>query len=231
MENYTIDFLTTEWIRNGIISFIFLSFILIIGKWNNYNRNIIIAKAISIILIILTITNHIDFILRDKWLIQEHLPLHLCSLSQLVACVIVFIPKKNYFFEFLFYCGIVGGLQAILTPQINYYDDSIYEYLEYYISHLAIIAMPLFLYFNLNLKLRKFSWLKIFFTLNLLMIVIMPLNFAIKSNYMYLNIPPEVDNPLIIGEWPYYLIYLEFIVIIVFYLTYCLFKEKKESHV
>ena len=52
----------------------------------------------------------------------------------------------------------------------------------------------------------------------------MPLNYLIKSNYMYLNRPPKVNNPLIIGEWPYYLIYFEVFILILFLITFWIFK-------
>ncbi|MDG2396131.1 MAG: TIGR02206 family membrane protein [Flavobacteriaceae bacterium] len=224
--NYTIEFLSQEWIRNTFFVLIVIIFFLLLGKFNNYKSNQVIAKSISLIVFILTITSQIEYIINDKWIIQEHLLLHLCAISQLIASLIFILPKRNFFFEFLFYCGILGGLQAILTPQLNYYDGSLFEYIEYYVTHTIIILLPLFLYFNLNMKLSKYSWFRIFISLNVLMIIIMPLNFMLESNYMYLNSPPEVDNPLIIGEWPIYLLFLEIFTITLFYLFFKLINPK-----
>tara|TARA_B100001996_G_C18522317_1_gene539724 strand:- start:195 stop:878 length:684 start_codon:yes stop_codon:yes gene_type:complete len=224
--NYTIEFLSQEWIRNTFFVLIVIIFFLLLGKFNNYKSNQVIAKSISLIVFILTITSQIEYIINDKWIIQEHLLLHLCAISQLIASLIFILPKRNFFFEFLFYCGILGGLQAILTPQLNYYDGSLFEYIEYYVTHTIIILLPLFLYFNLNMKLSKYSWFRIFTSLNVLMIIIMPLNFMLESNYMYLNSPPEVDNPLIIGEWPIYLLFLEIFTITLFYLFFKLINPK-----
>ncbi len=224
--NYTIEFLSQEWIRNTFFVLIVIIFFLLLGKFNNYKSNQVIAKSISLIVFILTITSQIEYIINDKWIIQEHLLLHLCAISQLIASLIFILPKRNFFFEFLFYCGILGGLQAILTPQLNYYDGSLFEYIEYYVTHTIIILLPLFLYFNLNMKLSKYSWFRIFISLNVLMIIIMPLNFILESNYMYLNSPPEVDNPLVIGEWPIYLLFLEIFTITLFYLFFKLINPK-----
>ena len=55
----------------------------------------------------------------------------------------------------------------------------------------------------------------------------MPLNFKINSNYMYLAYPPNVDNPLIIGEWPYYVMYWEIIIVIFTYTLYVISTRKK----
>ena len=32
------------------------------------------------------------------------------------------------------------------------------------------------------------------------MAIIMPINFLLDSNYMYVNAAPEVNNPLVIGD-------------------------------
>ena len=37
--------------------------------------------------------------------------LHLCGISNLIACFI-FLQKNKVLFEFLFYAGIIGGIQA-----------------------------------------------------------------------------------------------------------------------
>jgi uncharacterized membrane protein YwaF len=92
---------------------------------------------------------------------------------------------------------------------MNGYDGSYFAYLEYYVRHVLILLLPLYMFKNLNIKPSKYSSLKSFFILNILMIVVMPLNFYIGSNYMYLAEPPQVNNPLVIGEWPFYLLWFE----------------------
>ena len=100
--------------------YIFISFL---GKFVSVKNKLNYAKIISFVLIFITLTNHGRLILNGNWNISENLPLQLCSISNLIACTILFIPKNKTLFEFLFYAGIIGAIQA-LTPQINYYDDS-----------------------------------------------------------------------------------------------------------
>ena len=75
------------------------------------------------------------------------------------------------------------------------------------------------------MKLSKFSWLKSFVALNVILVFLMPLDFLIDANYMYLKEPPAVNHPLVSGDWPYYLVNLEFVVLILLYFTYSLFKS------
>ena len=129
-------------------------------------------------------------------------------------------------FEFLFYAGIIGGIQAFLTPQINNFDGSFFEYFSYHFAHGGIIFLPIFMYLYLNYELTKFSWLRVVLYLNIVLAFVMPLNFQIDSNYMYLAYPPNVNNPLILGEWPYYILYWEFIIVIFTYTTYVISTRK-----
>ena len=226
-ENYVIEFMSNEWIRNTIFSILYIIVVLFIGKLLNYKDRIFLAKIIAVLLIITTITGHTRNIINGYWNISDNLPLHLCGISNLIACFILFTKKNNVLFEFLFYAGIIGGIQAFLTPQINNFDGSYYEYVEYHFSHAGIILLPIFMYNFLNYKLDNYSWLRVVLYLNIVLMVVMPLNFQINSNYMYLAYPPNVNNPLIIGEWPYYVIYWEFIIVIFTYTTYVISTRRK----
>ncbi len=226
-ENYVIEFLSSEWIRNTSFAVLIILLYLLLGKFLKTKDKLKFAKIISIILIITTITGHSRNIINGYWNISENLPLQLCGISNLIACLILFIPKNKTLFEFFYFAGIIGAIQAFLTPQINNFDGTNYEYVEYYISHGGILLLPIYMFNNLGYELRKFSWLKVLIYLNILLIFIMPLNFKINSNYMYLAYPPNVDNPLIIGEWPYYIIYWEIIIVIFTYTLYVISTRKK----
>jgi len=224
---YIIDLLSKEGIRNFSITFLLILFFLWIGRFIKIEKKLVFAKTISIITIIITSTNHIIDINNGNWDIYENLPLHLCSISNLIVCFILFLPKNQKLFEFLFYCGLWGGLMAILTAQINDYNGSLFKYIEYYSNHGTIIFMPLFMFYHLEYKLSKFSWLRLLIILNICMAIIIPINFKIGSNYMYLAEAPNIKNPLVFGDWPFYILNWEFIILILFYITYVLFTRKK----
>ena len=224
---YIIDLMSYEGLRNFSITFILILFFLWSGRYLEEKNKIIFAKAISVLTLIITLSNHIIDVNNGTWDIYENLPLHLCSISNLIACFVLFIPKNQKLFEFLFYCGFWGGLMAILTAQINDYDGSLFKYIQYYTSHGTIIFMPLYMFYHLNYKLSKFSWLKLLLILNIFMAIIIPINFKIGSNYMYLAEAPNIKNPLVYGDWPFYIVNWEFIIIILFYLTYVIFSKQK----
>ena len=223
--DYTIDFLSNEWTKNIIIIFFLIALFLLFGKVLNKSQNIIIAKFLSLTLLLLNII-HISYLLIfDLWRISEHLPLHLCSINSLICSFILFIPKNKSLFEFIFYTGVIGGAVAIITPQLVKYDGSFTQYIIYYLTHALIILIPLYLYYYLKFELQKLSWLRAWGFMNILMALLIPINSYLNSNYMYVNKPPKVDNPLIIGEWPIYLMNLEVIILLLFVITYLVFTK------
>ena len=65
-----------------------------IGRLLSYKQRLFLAKSIAILLIITTVTGHARNIANGFWNISENLPLHLCGISNLIACFILF-TKKN----------------------------------------------------------------------------------------------------------------------------------------
>lgn len=226
---YIIDLISFEGIRNLSVTTLFIVVFLILGRFINNNQKYLLVKTVSLVTIFFTITNHVIDLNNGNWEIQEDLPLHLCSVSNLIVCFIFFIPKNQKLFEFLFYCGFWGGLMAILTAQINDYDGSYFKYIQYYQSHGTIIMIPLFILLHLDYKLSKFSWLKVLINLNIIMLIIMPLNFLIGSNYMYLSEAPNIKNPLVFGEWPFYILNWEFFILVLFFITFKCFQLIKRK--
>ena len=223
---YVVEFMTDEWKTWTLFSLIFISAPLILARFLNRTQKIQVTYLIGVIMILDFITENGGYIMSGTWDVQYNLPIQLCGISSLICCVLPFIKKKDKLFQFVYYTGVIGGIMAILTPQMNYFDGSLRYYLNYYVSHSLIIVLPIFMFLHLDLKLPRFSWFKIWIHLNILMAIIMPINFLLDSNYMYVNAAPEVSNPLVIGEWPYYLLIWEPLVMIIAYLIYAISRRK-----
>ena len=223
--NYAIPFMSKDWIVANTLSLIYFISIMGIGKILSKKNRIVFIKYFVYLFIISYIIYHFLHVIGGTWSIDKRLPFHLCGFSSVITCFIVFIKKKQLWFDFLFYAGILGGLNALLTPLIDNYTGTNFFYVEYFYSHTSIIILPLYMYYYMDMDLSKLSWLKSFIALNILLVFLMPLDFYIDANYMYLKEPPAVKHPLVSGKWPYYLINLEFVVVILLYFTYSLFKS------
>ena len=227
-----IDFLSNNWIKNMTITIFFMLCYFFIGFKIKEKHIKTFMKISSLLVLFMTLSNHIILLINDSWTLKSNLPIHLCSVSALICCFIGFTKKNQLLFEFLFYAGIIGGLLSILTPQITLYNEYYFFYIMFYFKHASIIAIPLFMRYGLNMKLTKFSWLKVFGLVNLLLLFVLPINALIDSNYLYVSRPPMVNNPLIIEDLnkvfgiPTYVFYWEIILIVLVILFYYVFRHK-----
>ena len=217
---YTIEILSEEWVRNTIVSFLIIFSILALARFSTKQKNIYFTYFMGVVIFLSSIISPIRTYISGNFSIAVDLPFHLCGISALICSVIPFVKKKQGLFDFVFYTGIIGGIMGILTPQMTDYDGSFYVYFVFYVRHIIIFTMPIFLLQNLNLKLSKKSMIKTFLILNLMLVFIMPFNFYTGGNYMYLAEPPQVNNPLVIGQWPIYILWFEVFVIIFLIILY-----------
>jgi len=229
---FAIEFLSEEWTRNVIITTIFMIIYFCIAfkiKDKNFIR---FLKTSALLVIGMTLANHLILLTYGSWTLKKDLPLHLCSMSALICCIIFFVKKKQFLFEFVFYAGIIGGLLSIATPQITLYNENYFFYIMFYFKHASIIAIPIVMMYRLKMNLSKYSGLKTFVAINILLSIVIPINSLLGSNYLYVATPPAVNNALIIlGEGkilglPDYVFYWEIILVIFIVLFYFIFKKK-----
>ena len=146
-----IDFLSNDWIKNMTITIFFMLSYFFIGFKIRDKHVITFMKISSLLVLLMTLSNHIILLINDLWTLKSNLPIHLCSVSALICCFIGFTKKNQLLFEFLFYAGIIGGLLSILTPQITLYNEYYFFYIMFYFKHASIIAIPLFMRYGLSL--------------------------------------------------------------------------------
>ena len=155
------------------------------------------------------------------WSLKTSLPIHLCGISGILAGIMMF-RSSYYGFEFLALIGSPGALHALLTPQLNH-GTIPFLIFKYYVSHAGIILVPLFLAIVLGYRIKRSSWYRVLLFCQVLLIIIGLTNYFIGSNYMYLAEKPLVNNPMVVGEWPWYIIGFEIlglVHILIFYYGY-----------
>ena len=106
-----------------------------------------------------------------------------------------------------------------MTPEFTSGKSGLLFY-EYYLSHGGIILSAIYLTWILGMRPRKGSWWKVFLWSQLLLPVIGLINWIVNANYMYLCTKPIVNNPFLIGEWPWYLLNIELMALLHFFIVY-----------
>jgi hypothetical integral membrane protein (TIGR02206 family) len=163
------------------------------------------------------------------WKLQSSLPLQLCSLSGLLSGIVLLFPSQLGY-ELLMYWGIPGAFHSLLTPEMTQ-GEGTYFLMDYYVSHGGIILSALFLTYSWKMELRKNSWLKIFLFSQILIPLVGLVDYLLDANYMYLKSKPDVDNPLIMGRWPWYIAGFEIFLLVHMYIIYFIFYVLRKKKV
>ena len=135
--------------------------------------------------------------------LQRHLPLHVCGIAAL-ALVVTLIFRNRYTFEIVYFWGLAGTLNALVTPQLEVAFPH-YRFFQYFIAHGGIVAGALFAVWGLRMRPTFASLLRAYGWGLLLTIALLVVNPLLESNYMFLREPPVSASPFFFAPWPYYI--------------------------
>ena len=211
---------------SGIIISLFIGFFVIqLAIRIPPDKRKILRLSIGFLMLIEETFNQIYMYRLGLWTTSTSLPIHLCGITGILAGLMM-IRNKQIGFEFILMPGFAGALHALLTPQLNHGGD-FYQIINYYVGHSGIIVVAFYLTIVEGYRLRKFSWIKSFLIIQILMVFVGFSNWILDANYMYLCKPPLVDSPLIIGDWPWYLLFFEFLGLAHILVLYLSFRKMK----
>ena len=155
--------------------------------------------------------------LNGCWTMEHSLPLHLCSFAMFVS-VYALLTKRQTAFELVYFWGLAACTQALITPDHTRWRQGAFDEFWNFLSHGLIILNVLWLVVVEKMRCRKGAWLKAFLYTNLCLIPVAALNLLIggEANYWFICFKPGVDNPMIFGDWPYYLLGFETLTLLSF---------------
>ena len=164
--------------------------------------------------------------------LSADLPLQFCSIGYYFSIIgiIMSVSEKKYnikFEQFIFDCAYVlgfgGALQAMITVDLTGINNMIGSFALNW-QHSIIILNVLWLIFAYNKRFNLRGVLNAFIFMNLAIFPVGIINYFLSANYMFICSPPNVNNPLLIGDWPIYLIILEFVYFLYILILYLPFK-------
>ena len=150
--------------------------------------------------------------------VREHMPLHLCGMSSILS-VVVLLTRHRRSYDLLYFWGLAGATNSVVTPELEAGWPS-YDFVQYYVSHSGIVIAAVFATWGLGMRPTFRSLLRAFLFLNVLALVVAGVNLAIGANYMYLSEKPIADSPFLLFDWPWYILWLEFVGFAFFALFY-----------
>ncbi len=160
------------------------------------------------------------------WTIQTMLPLHLCSL--LVWTGALMLVTKNYaIYEFMYFLGIGGAIQALITPDLGIYGFPHFRFFQTFISHGLIVTSGIYMTVVEGFRPTWKSIVRVAVWMNVYVVIVYFINTAIGSNYLMINFKPNTPSLLdLLPDWPIYILYMEAIGVITCLLLYLPFALK-----
>lgn len=179
-------------------------------------------KAIHFVAILVSLTVaafHIYKITLGNYQIKSDLPLYLCSLLALL--IPIFTYYKSYLmYEILLFWILAGTIQGIITPDIAEGFPS-FDYFRYWMVHLGLLTIIFYATFVFEMRPTFKSVFKSILALQAYVAMMVAINIILDANYFYLNEKPQSASLLdYFGEWPYYILVTQLILIPYFLLIY-----------
>jgi hypothetical integral membrane protein (TIGR02206 family) len=155
-----------------------------------------------------------------QWNIQTMLPFHVCSI--LVWLGGWMLVKRNYvIYEYMYFLGIGGALQAVITPDLGIYGYPHYRFFQTFISHGLIVTAAIYMTTVEGFRPTWKSLLRVIVGGNIYMAIVTGINWLIGSNYLYTLRKPDTASLFdIMPEWPWYLLVVQGIGLVTFLLLY-----------
>lgn len=184
----------------------------------NGKRNLRYFMAVA--LVADELSAHAWQIYWGTWTIQTMLPLQLCGVALWGSVYMLF--TNNYgFYELMYFWGLGGATQALLTPDASQYGFPHYRAFQTFIAHGLLVIVPLYMTIVEGYRPTLKSFKRVFIWTNIYMVAVFFLNLAIGSNYLFIAHKPDFPTLIdMLAPWPWYILELEVIGFTIFTLLY-----------
>ena len=178
--------------------------------------------GLALLLLLSEVGLNIWYVKQSLWDIHYTLPLELCSLTLLLS-VVMLLTRSQMLYPFLFFAGIAGALQALLTPNLVYGFPH-FRFFHFFIAHGAIVLASLYMTWIEGYRPNWKSIVWAMLLLNIFAGAVGVFDYLIGANYMFLTHKPDTTSLLdLLGPYPYYLLVEEGIALFMFIMMYVIF--------
>lgn len=186
--------------------------------------------ALAVVVLLNELAWHLWHWYIGVWSVEIMLPFHLCSvLVYLSAFVLI---TKNYTgYEFIYFMGLAGAAQALITPDAGIYGFPHFRFFQLFVSHGIIVITALYMTFVYHYRPTWQSLARVLIGMNIYMVFVGLLNWRLGSNYMFIAHKPYTPSLIdFLGPWPWYIVSLEALAVILCVLLYLPFALKDRKN-
>ena len=157
--------------------------------------------------------------------LKLHLPIHLCRMANILL-PFVMVSRSYLFYEILYFWGLSGMLQAVITPDIAAGFPH-FQFFRFWFAHHGMIIALIYATVVYGMRPSLKSIFKAMFALNLFLLIAIIANILLDANYFWIygkpineigeHVPSLLDY---LGPWPWYILVAEFVALAHFLLAY-----------
>lgn len=232
IRHETMDSLSPLWWLCILATLASIVLIITLPRYYNWAKSKYYQWSIGFLMISNMFIENVYAFQSGQWHFQDNLPLHLCGISGIMGIMLMF-RFNAAIAQVFFYWALTGGIHSLLTPEFDLGMNGYFFY-SYFINHGSLLLVSFYIIKHFEFTPEKGSWIKAFCYLQIPALAIGVFNWLTGANYMYLSAPPIVENPLIVGKWPFYIIVFEILALVHFFVIYSLyqlFKKYKEEKI
>jgi hypothetical integral membrane protein (TIGR02206 family) len=196
-------------------------------KWSIQPKNMrLIERFFALSLLVTEVLYHVWLFQSGRWNWSNSLPIELCSISLVMTIVLLWTGNKHVY-NFVFYAGIGGALQAVATPVLDLSFPH-FRYFHFFYTHIGIIVTALYFTWIKGYRPTFKGLIKTVVALNLLLPAVFAMNFLFQGNYMFLRQKP-INGSLLdfLGPYPWYILSLEIFTFLIFICLWLLFRKRE----
>lgn len=204
----------------GLIVCLAVVLSLLVRRSRSHRLRRIVCISIACVLLAAEWFNYGYVLVRFNWVyfVGNALPLHVCGFALYLTAYLL-ITKKQLVFEIVYFWAFAGTIQAILTPVVQKGFPS-WDCIHFFLIHGGVIVGVAVATFGLGMRpTLKGLWLTYALSWGLSVIVGI-VNYLLGTNYMYLCEPPSGNTPFYFLPWPWYILFLGLVALILFYLLW-----------
>ena len=196
------------------------------NKWSTQSTNFLrYERFFALTLLAMEILYHVWLFQTGRWNFGNSLPLELCSISLVMTIILLFTGNKHVY-DFVFFAGIGGALQAIATPVLDLSFPH-FRYFHFFYTHIGIILTALYFTWVKGYRPTFKGIIKTMVALNILLPIVFVVNIFLDGNYMFLRMKPTNGSLLdLLGPYPWYILSLEIVAFIIFVCLWLVFRKK-----
>lgn len=145
------------------------------------------------------------------------LPFFMCDLVAMMLPFIIFSHNRKWI-GILYFWALAGTMQALITPDVEAGFPS-FHFFRYFIGHACIIIAVLYTVVVKKVNIGWGDFLNAIIYAQVYLVIIHLINQALNSNYAYtLQKPPGPSILDLMGPWPWYILWGEFLMVFLYLL-------------